>query len=138
MHQESFADLKRSAINYAVSNEPGTWMKETKRVVERCLLLEASNHCLGQQKEMAKLLGIDRNSLRDKLRQHGILADVRETAKAARTKIAHIGRLIDAGYSGSQIQEATGLSLQELSRLGGGLRESRLNKLRKNNNKKVD
>lgn len=135
MLDEAIADLEQSAIKYAVNNPPGTWMHGAKRVVERSLLLEAASQCCGEQLRMAELLGIDRNSLRDKLKRHEIFDTVREIAQTERAKLVQVGRLIDEGYAGQEIQQMTGLSVEELARLGASLTDGRLKKLRKNNKK---
>jgi DNA-binding NtrC family response regulator len=54
--------------------QPGRSLKELLEGPEREILRSALEHCAGSRKEAARLLGIDRTTLFNKMRRHGLMA----------------------------------------------------------------
>ncbi len=54
--------------------QPGRSLKELLEGPEREILRRALEHCSGSRKEAANLLGIDRTTLFNKMRRHGLMA----------------------------------------------------------------
>jgi DNA-binding NtrC family response regulator len=52
---------------------PGQRLRELMDAQERCILRSALLHCAGNKSETARMLGIDRTTLFNKLRRHGLV-----------------------------------------------------------------
>ncbi|MBL8860668.1 MAG: sigma-54-dependent Fis family transcriptional regulator [Planctomycetes bacterium] len=71
---EDLAPLAAGAARGGALFRPGRTLKELLEEPEREILVAALEHCSGSRKEAAALLGIDRTTLFNKMRRHGLMA----------------------------------------------------------------
>jgi DNA-binding XRE family transcriptional regulator len=123
----------REILLWLTTGHDSDWLNVVRRETESILIEEASKRCLGNQSEMAKLLGIDRNTLRVKAKELDLYPEIVKNFLSSRLTLAQLGEMIDRGMTLKEIALQSQMKKETLQLMIHNLTESRKKRLVRNN-----
>jgi predicted transcriptional regulator len=123
----------REILLWLTTGHDSDWLNVVRRETESILIEEASKRCLGNQSEMAKLLGIDRNTLRVKAKELELYHEIVKNFISSRLTLAQLGEMIDRGMTLKEIALQSQMKKETLQLMIHNLTESRKKRLVRNN-----
>jgi predicted transcriptional regulator len=123
----------REILLWLTTGHDSDWLNVVRRETESILIEEASKRCLGNQSEMARLLGIDRNTLRVKAKELELYPEIVKNFISSRLTLAQLGEMIDKGMTLKEIALQSQMKKETLQLMIHNLTESRKKRLVRNN-----